>query len=138
GLRIGALVGQPATLDRLRQVLPPFNVNVAAVKALEAALADSSHLRRSIDEAAASRAQIEAFCARRALKYWPSSANFVLVRVGPEAGAITAALAARGILVRDKSDAPGCEGCLRITAGVRAHTDITLSALEDILAARAN
>lgn len=138
GLRIGALVAQPDTAARLRTVLPPFNVNVAAVAALTAALDDEAHLRWTVAQAAESRALIEAFCLRHGLTCWPSAANFVLVRVGPTAGAAAEALAARGILVRDKSTAPGCRGCLRITAGVVAHTTTTLTALEDILATRPN
>ena len=44
----------------------------------------------------------------------------------------------RGILVRDKSSAPGCAGCLRITSGVVEHTDRCLEALEEFLAPRTN
>lgn len=138
GLRVGALVGHPATIDRLRRVVPPFNVNIAAVRALGAALADDRYLRWSVAEAAQSRSRIEAFCLRHRLTYWPSAGNFVLVRFGPEAQAITDELARRGIDVRDKSSAPGCAGCLRLTAGVAAHTDQLISALEDILASRTN
>ncbi len=138
GLRIGALVAQPDTAARLRTVLPPFNVNVAAVAALTAALDDEAHLRWTVAQAAESRSLIEAFCRRHGLTCWPSVANFVLVRVGPSAAAAAEALARRGILVRDKSAAPGCFGCLRITAGVVAHTTATLTALEDILATRPN
>lgn len=138
GLRVGALVAQPATLARLCTVLPPFNVNVAAVKALEAALDDDAYLRWSVAQAAESRARIEAFCTRHQLQYWPSQGNFVLVRVGDRAGAIASALASRGILLRDKSAAPGCRGCLRITAGTKAHTTATLAALEETLASRTN
>jgi histidinol-phosphate/aromatic aminotransferase/cobyric acid decarboxylase-like protein len=51
---------------------------------------------------------------------------------------VTQQLEARQILVRDKSSAPGCDGCLRLTAGVLAHTERALRALEEILAARTN
>lgn len=138
GLRIGALVAQPATAARLRTVLPPFNVNIAAVAALSAALDDDAYLRWTVAQAAESRGIVEAFCRRHGLTCWPSAANFVLVRVGPSAGAIAAALASRGILIRDKSAAPGCGGCLRLTAGVVAHTEATLTALEETLATRPN
>jgi hypothetical protein len=43
----------------------------------------------------------------------------------------------RRILVRDKSAAPGCAGCIRITAGVVRDTMAVLSAMEEILATRA-
>jgi histidinol-phosphate aminotransferase len=138
GLRVGALVAQPATVARLQRVMPPFNVNVAAVRALEAALDDDGYLRWYVAQAAESRRAIAAFCDLHGLTHWPSAGNFVLVRVGSRASDVTRELAARGIDVRDKSAAPGCAGCLRLTAGVVAHTERLITALEDILAPRTN
>lgn len=138
GLRIGALVARPQTLARLRAMIPPFNVNAAAVAALAAALDDEAHLQRSVADAAASRQMMAAFCERHGLATWPSAGNFMLVRVGDQASDVAARLAARGILVRDKSAAPGCRGCLRITTGSVEHTRTTLFALEEILAPRTN
>jgi histidinol-phosphate aminotransferase len=40
----------------------------------------------------------------------------------------------RGILVRDRSRDPGCEGCVRITLGSREQTDQLLAALRDVVA----
>jgi histidinol-phosphate aminotransferase len=138
GLRIGALVAHPEAIARLRRVVPPFNVNVAAIRALEAALDDAEYLRWYVAQAARSRLAIERFCDRHGLTWWPSVGNFVLVRLGPAAAAITHELAVVGIDVRDKSAAPGCAGCLRLTAGIEAHTERLLSALEVILASRTN
>jgi len=42
-------------------------------------------------------------------------ANFVLVRIGPAHAEFIRALRMRGILVRDRSADPGCEGCVRLT-----------------------
>ncbi len=138
GLRVGALVAAPATITRLRRVMPPFNVNVAAIRALEAALDDDGYLRWYVDQAAQSRELIAEFAARHGLTHWPSVGNFVLVRIGSQAGRVTRDLAARGIDVRDKAAAPGCAGCVRFTAGVVAHTHELLTALEDTLASRTN
>ncbi|MCC7010744.1 MAG: histidinol-phosphate aminotransferase family protein [Acidobacteria bacterium] len=136
-LRIGALVGHPRTLDRLRTVQLPFSVNVAAIAALSAALDDRRHLEWYVSQSAASREAIYAFCRRRGLAFWPSEGNFVLLRVG-DAAAIAETMAAARVFVRDKSDAPGCAGCIRLTAGVLDHTRRALDVLEDILASRAH
>ena len=61
-------------------------------------------------------------CARLGLTCWTSGANFVLLRVGDRAADVVAKLAARGIFIRNRSGEPGCEGCVRITAGVVEHT----------------
>jgi histidinol-phosphate aminotransferase len=42
-------------------------------------------------------------------------------------------MAARGVLVRDRSQQPGCAGCCRITAGLVDHTRVAIAALEDAL-----
>ena len=136
-LRAGALVAHPDTLNGLRRLLPPFSLNIAAIRALGAALDDRAYIDWYVNESGISRTHIYDFCRRRGLQFWPSHANFVLFRVGDRATAIVAALAGRGILIRDTSAAPGCAGCVRITAGVAAHTLRALNALEEILASRA-
>lgn len=132
-LRIGALIAPPATLAPLAQLQAPYSLNVAATTALEAALADIRWLASCVEESRASKDAMYEFCNRHRLKYWPSEANFVLIRFGDSASAIVSALASRGIFVRDRSSAPGCGGCVRITAGLVAHTARCLRALEEIL-----
>ncbi len=134
-LRIGAVVGDEAVIARLRRSLPPYSINVAAAVALEAALGDQAHLDAYRAQVRASKARVYAVCDRLGLGYWPSEANFVLIRVGDRATAIVEALRQRRIFVRDRSSEPGCAGCIRITAGILAHTEQALAALEDILCA---
>ena len=43
----------------------------------------------------------------------------------------------RGIYLRDRSEAPGCAGCIRITAGVVEHTRRVIAAIEEVLCAAA-
>jgi histidinol-phosphate aminotransferase len=134
-LRIGAVVGDAAVIARLRRSLPPYSINVAAAVALEAALGDQAHLDAYRAQVRASKARVYSVCERLGLPYWPSEANFVLVRVGDRATAVVEALRERRIFVRDRSSEPGCAGCIRITAGVLAHTEACLAALEEILCA---
>jgi histidinol-phosphate aminotransferase len=134
-LRIGAVVGDAAVIARLRRSLPPYSINVAAAVALEAAIGDQAHLDAYRAQVRESKARIYAVCDRLGLGYWPSEANFVLIRVGARAAAVVEALRERRIFVRDRSSEPGCAGCIRITAGIVAHTEQALAALEDILCA---
>jgi histidinol-phosphate aminotransferase len=136
-LRAGCLIGSPQTLARIRPAVPPYSLNIAAVAGLRAALGDRARLAWYVGQVQRSRSLVYELCARRGLAFWESGANFVLVHVGERASEIVAALAARSIVIRDRSGEPGCEGCVRITAGVVDHTTRCLAALEDVLCAGA-
>lgn len=136
GLRIGALVGNAATLARLRRVVPPYSLNVFVVAALAAALDDTEYVRDYVRQVDQSRQLMYAACDRLGLEYVPSDANFVLIRANHHRLALLAGLEERGIYVRDRHTQPGCQGCIRITTGVVGHTQLCIAAMEDILCAR--
>ena len=66
---------------------------------------------------------------RAAWPHWPSAANFVLVSVGPRHRAFVDAMRRRGVLTRDRSADPGCDGCVRITVGTREQMRMAEQAL---------
>jgi histidinol-phosphate aminotransferase len=136
-LRVGALVAHPDTLAPLRRILPPYSINICAVAALRAALADRAYVDWYVDEARQSRELIYAWCRARDIAFWPSQGNFVLVRIEDDTKACVEALALQGIYIRDKSNTPGCSGCIRITAGVVEDTRTCLGAMEEWDATRA-
>jgi histidinol-phosphate aminotransferase len=135
-LRVGALVAHPDTLAAARQLLPPYSLNICAVRALGAALNDGAYLDWYVGESLRSRQLIYDFCDANGLFCWRSQGNFVLVRIGDDATDVVGLVAARGVFIRDRSMSPGCAGCVRITAGVVDHTRACLSVLEDALASR--
>ena len=65
---------------------------------------------------------------------WPSQANFLLIRVGKKHREFVLAMRQRGILVRDRSADPGCDGCVRITIGSDAQTERLIATLREIAA----
>ena len=67
------------------------------------------------------------------LRYWPSRANFVLVRVGPAHAGFIQALRSHGILVRDRNTDPACDGCVRLTVGSLEHTQTLIVALREVV-----
>ena len=136
GLRVGILIGHPAVLDPVRAVTLPFNINAVAIAATLAALEDDEFLPRYAAQVAESRERLYAACDRLGLRYWPSAANFVLVEVGEAVSLFVAALATRGVHVRDRSKDPATPGCIRITAGVLQHTAAAIEALESVAAGR--
>jgi histidinol-phosphate aminotransferase len=134
-IRIGALVGAPEVLDPIRYAIPVYSVNIAAVVALQAALDDRDYLNDYLQQARESRALLYAACDRLKLKYWPSDANFVLVRIGDRVGEVIEKAKASGVFLRNRSTEPGCEGCLRIGTGIVEHTKRGIAAIEEALCA---
>jgi histidinol-phosphate aminotransferase len=135
GLRIGCLVGAPEVLDPIREAIPVYSVNVAAVVALQAALDDPEHLQRYVREVNESKALLYSACERLGLTYWPSGANFVLVSAGERGQTLVQGSAARGVYIRDRSTEPGCAGCIRIGAGIVEHTKQCIAVMEEVLCA---
>jgi histidinol-phosphate aminotransferase len=134
-MRAGALVAAPAILAELRRVVPPYSLNVGAAVALPAALGDRNHLDRYLHEVRASREFMYDALERLGVPYWRSDANFVLARFGDRCAEVVRALSERRIYVRDRSSAPGCAGCIRITTGVLEHTRRAAEAIEEVLCA---
>ena len=135
GLRIGCLVGAPDTMYPIRQAIPVYSVNIAAVAAVQAALGDVDYLRRYLAEVAESKQLLYAACDRLGLKYFPSRSNFVLVCAGDRVDALVKGAFDRGVYLRDRSTEPGCAGCLRIATGVVEHTRRAVAVMEEVLCA---
>jgi histidinol-phosphate aminotransferase len=133
GIRAGAVIGDPDTIQALRRVAPPYGLNVCAAAALPPAFRDRAYYDWYVAQVVESREMLYAALERLGVRYWTSDANFVLARFEGGSSRIASALAARGVHVRDRSNDPGCENCLRITAGVVEHTRQFLAALEAVL-----
>ena len=133
GLRAGALVAAPETLAPLRRTVPPYTLNVAAAVALPAAFRDIGYYEWYLTQVRESRTLLYRTLDRLGVKYWQSAANFVLARFGADLPRVIDGLAERHVAVRDRSDDPGCGGCVRITTGVLQHTERCVNALEEVL-----
>jgi histidinol-phosphate aminotransferase len=135
GIRIGCLVGDASTMYPVRQAVPVYSVNIAAVAAVQAALQDLDHLNGYLAQVAESKRLLYEACDRLGLKYWRSLSNFVLVCAGDRTDAIVKGAFAKQIYLRDRSTEPGCAGCLRMATGVVEHTRRAIAVMEEILCA---
>jgi histidinol-phosphate aminotransferase len=135
GLRIGCLVGADDRLDPIRLSIPVYSVNIAAVVAVRAALEDRAYVDEYVRQVAESKVLLYAACDRLGLTYWRSGANFVLVCVGDRTAELVQGAAERGIYLRDRSNEPGCTGCVRIGTGVIEHTRRCIAAMDEVLCA---
>ncbi len=134
GLRLGILAGPQEQMPMVRRVSSPYSVNAIALLALPVALADGEYVANYAAQVRTARERLERELTRAGLRWWPSEANFVLMRIGEKHHEFVAAMRQRGILVRDRSSDPGCEGCVRITVGTKEQTDRLLAALREVAA----
>jgi len=135
GLRIGLLAGPVDLMRWVRRVLSPYSVNSLALACLPPALEDAAYLDWYVSEVLAARTEFEAVLDEAGVRRWPSRANFVLVEIGAQHREFTRLMGAAGVLVRDRSSDPGCDGRVRITIGTREQMGKAAAALYGTLAA---
>jgi histidinol-phosphate aminotransferase len=134
GMRLGVVTGAAEQIEYLRRLSLPFNVNAVALACLEEALADQEFVSSHVAQVKEGRERLAELFRELGLRFWPSQTNFVLVQIGAQAKIFLDAMRRRGILVRDASANPGCEGCVRITVGTPQQMDDVLRAIRDAIA----
>ena len=117
----------------VRRVSSPYNVNGVALACLPEALGDREYVAGYSAEVRSGRRRLEEKFAKLGVQYWPSQANFVLAKFGEFRKPFVEAMRERGILVRDRNNDPGCEGCVRITVGTLEQTDRLLTEMRAAL-----
>ena len=129
GVRAGYLLGSSDVVTWLRGVQPPWSVSAAAVAALVACVDPSAlpEARRRAEQIGGWRDVLEAGLARLGVPHVPSSAPFVLARVGE---GVHARLREEGIAVRRADTFPGLDSTwVRIAVRDTAATNRLLAAL---------
>jgi len=133
-LRAGMIAGDAQLLRYVRKVVSPYNMNGVALAVLPEALADEEYLAWYVEQVRAGRERVFAALKELGVRTWPSAANFVLMDIGAKHKELVAAMRERGVLLRDRSADPGCEGYVRITIGVEEQMTRGIAALRASLA----
>ena len=137
GCRVGYAVGSPYVIGVLRAAGAPYSVAAPSIALALAQLErGEGALRAHVARIRSERDQLGArlAAAGAGLAPQPSQANFLLVECGARAQPIRAALAERGVVVRDFPGRPGLETSLRITLpGNPADFDRLCAALDAAL-----
>src|SRR5580698_1326614 len=133
-LRLGAILANPDSLAVLRRATAPFPVNVAALVAAEAAVADSKTMRRYVKNVLRLRPWFERELHKLGFKTYPSAGNFVLVDFGDAGSDLIASLAKEKIILRDRRDiAPGH---IRISVGTQKEMERLLKLIQRFVKGR--
>jgi histidinol-phosphate aminotransferase len=130
GIRLGMVFAHPDLVVYLTGVKYPYNVNSLTLSEAMDSLGHpgfhDSWVKEILEERQKLRKRLETLTFVE--KVHPSDANFLLVKVA-DPGAVYNYLMDKGIIVRDRSTVPLCEGCLRITVGTGEENDQLVDAL---------
>lgn len=133
GLRCGSVIAQPPVIGLLRRIMAPYPLSTPAIDAAMAATAPGAQERqtRMLQDIALCKSRLLELVARLSWvrATWPGEANFVLLRVD-DAAALVAHCAALGIRIRDFSNQPRLENCVRLTIGTAMEMAALAGALE--------
>lgn len=130
-LRVGYGYASAEMAGLLNRVRQPFNVNAIGQAAAAAALDDAGFVEDCARRNRLGLAQLEAGFRRLGLEFVPSSANFVLVRVGDGARCFLE-LQRRGVIVRPLQVYRLPEW-VRITVGTPAQNEKLLAELAEVI-----
>jgi histidinol-phosphate aminotransferase len=132
-LRIGMLAGNAELLKYVRKVTSPYNVNGVALDCLTVAIEDDAYLGWYAEQVRVGRERMMGGLAELGVPFFPSAANFILMKIGPKHKELVEAMRRHGVLLRDRSTDPGCDGFVRITIGAEEHVTRGLEALRESL-----
>jgi histidinol-phosphate aminotransferase len=133
GLRLGMAFASDMIIDVLNRIKPPYNIGQATQELVLKALEETTRVNEMIKEIVRMRNELAEKISRLSsvINVYPSEANFLLVKI-KDARRIYETLINKGIVVRDRSSAPGCTDCLRITVGTKEQNDKLLETLVNI------
>lgn len=131
-LRLGYLISDPSNIEQLLKIRGPYDMNLLSVVAARAALEDPSYMQDYVKEVMEeSKPMLEEYLNGKGIRFWPSSANFLLLEVKDQAKVVDG-LKERGILVRPRSG-PNIDGTVRINLAPVSETKRLIKALEEVL-----
>jgi len=133
GLRVGYGIAEESLVSFLERTKQPFSVNMMALIAAKAALSDEGHLSGVLENNRKGKEYFYHALRALGLDVLPSEANFVLIKIGPDAEALTHRLFEKKILVRWLGGYELGE-YIRVTVGTMDENRMFIEALTRLLA----
>ena len=131
GLRLGYGIAHPELVAVLEKARQPFNINSIAQAGALAALDDAAHIRRTRENNARGLQFFARAFRKMKLEFLPSSANFILVRVG-DGQRVFEEMQTHGVIVRPMGGYQLPEW-IRITVGTPDQNERCLNVLKNAL-----
>ncbi len=130
GIRLGMVFAHPELIGYLSNIKYPYNVNTLTLEEATTQLANKELSTSWIEQILQARTILEDQLKALGfvMKVYPSDANFLLLKV-LDPGKLYGFLMQKGIIVRDRSSVPLCDGCIRITVGTEKENRLLMEAL---------
>jgi histidinol-phosphate aminotransferase len=130
--RAGYLVSQGKNIQEMLKIRGPYDVNMFAKTAILAALQDIKYMEDYAKEVMeTSKPKLENFLRQKGISFYPSLANFLMLKVeNPEK--IIEKLAAKGVLVRPKENSAGNKA-IRVSIGALRETERFIGVFEEVI-----
>lgn len=134
-IRLGLAFASTEIINLMNKVKPPYNVNLLTQQAALRSLSEyEAKKSREISEINSEKIKLMTLLEAReeVLKVYPSDANFLLVKFS-DPHHVFFHLRNAGIIVRDRTNTPLCEGCLRITIGTPEENHLLIVTLNSLV-----
>ena len=134
GIRLGYCICDEEIINYLFKIKAPYNINSYTRKAFHEAFSNSSKKDEFISSILKEKQYIieELNKITNIEKVFPSDTNFILIKI-QDAVSVQKLLANEGVIIRDRSNQPGLENCLRITVGTHEQNEQLLRSLHKVL-----
>ena len=133
GIRLGMGFSNEKIINYLNKIKPPYNINVLTERKALEELYKIDEIEKNISIVLDQR-NLLVFCLEKldfVEKIYKSDANFLLVKVD-NADLRYNQLLENGIVVRNRSNQPLCQNCLRITIGTKNENTSLIKTLNEL------
>ena len=133
GIRLGMGFSSKKIIDYLNKIKPPYNINVLTEKKALEELNKIDEIEKNISIVLDQRKLLLSSLEKLDFveKIYKSDANFLLVKVD-NADLRYNQLLEKGIVVRNRSNQPLCQNCLRITIGTKNENTSLIKTLNEL------
>jgi histidinol-phosphate aminotransferase len=131
GLRVGYGLGPDELLGYCARMRNTFSVSSVAQAAAMAALDDSQHIQRVVENNVTQSRVLSEGLAALGYRVVPTSANFVFCDLGEDAVAVASRLREDGVAVRPMENW-GAPNCIRVTIGTQEQNQAFLQAVRRV------
>lgn len=132
GLRIGYGIASEAIISFLERTRQPFSVNMIAIIAARAALKDKKYLKSVLHNNRKGKRFLYTALKALSIPYVLTEANYILIKIGPQAETVSKRLFDEKILVRWMG-AYNLGEYIRVSIGTMDENKVFLEALKKIL-----